>query len=273
MNIKNTVRSYIQRACSIRSLTLILIWVYMLDTLLQGYRVQAAAYGVRDAFAILPFVQADGYFLKVMLIGVLCFFSNAPFMNRNEMYVILRTGRRRWGRRNIGYIFACSIVLAVLLAVISTLMILPAANFSNHWGSLYKTLALQSGTLVFPIVDEAMIRYTPVQLMGCIILIDSLAFSFMGMFLYTLSLYSNRILTYLLTIILIFLPTIEAFIPWSIVYYSPFSWINPQKWRYGTMLEYPNLTYIMTAYIFLLFLLVLASQKKMDSVEWNETEE
>lgn len=39
---------------------------------------------------ILPFVQADGYFLKVMLIGVLCFFSNAPFMNRNEMYVILR---------------------------------------------------------------------------------------------------------------------------------------------------------------------------------------
>ena len=152
-------------------------------------------------------------------------------------------------------------------------MILPAANFSNHWGSLYKTLALQSGTLVFPIVDEAMIRYTPIQLMGCIILIDSLAFSFMGMFLYTLSLYSNRILTYLLTIILIFLPTIEAFIPWSIVYYSPFSWINPQKWRYGTMLEYPNLTYIMTAYIFLLFLLVLAARKKMDSVEWNETEE
>lgn len=273
MKIKNTIRSYLQRACSIQSLTLLLIWLCMLDLDLQGYRQQATAYGVKDTFAILPFLQGDGYFLKIMLLGVLCFFSNAPFMNRSEMYVILRVGRKRWGERNIGYIFVCSIALSLILAVMSILLILPVTDFSVQWGKLYKTLAVHGNMIGFPILNEMMSLYTPLVLMGVIFVLDALAFAVIGMMLYTLSLYMNRIMTYLLTIIVVFLPTIEHNIKWSIVYFSPFSWINPGKWRYGTMLDQPDFTYMITAYLLMLFLLVIAAQHKISTVEWHEKEE
>lgn len=266
MKLKNNI-------CSFRTLTLLLVWIYMLDLNLQGYRSAVEALGIKDTFAILPFVQTDGYFTKVMLVGVLCFFSNAPFMNRAEMYVMIRTGRAGWGRRNIGYIFFSSALLAFILDIISILMILPAVNWSISWGSAYKTLAVDGGTLGFQILDEAMNTYTPLQLMLLIFLVDSLAFAVMGMLLYTLSLHISRVWSYFITFGCVFLTTMEAFIPFSVIYYSPFSWIDPKKWRYGTMLDKPNLIYIFTAYVFLLFILILVSQKRIRTVEWNANEE
>ena len=142
-----------------------------------------------------------------------------------------------------------------------------------EWGTLYKTLSVYGERLKFLIPHETMQYYKPLQLLGMIFAVDSLAFAFMGMLLYTLSLCLERVWAYFIAIILIFLPTAEGFIPWSIVYWSPFSWIDPKKWRYGTALEQPNITYIITAYLFLLFLLVLIAQRRADAVEWNEKEE
>ena len=107
MNIRANLDNFIHRICSLRSVTLFVTWICMLDIELGVFREEASALGVKDTFVILPFVQTDMYFSKVILLGVLCFFSNAPFMDKSEMYVISRIGRKRWGMRNIQYIFFC----------------------------------------------------------------------------------------------------------------------------------------------------------------------
>ncbi|MBO5303510.1 MAG: hypothetical protein J6A92_05615 [Lachnospiraceae bacterium] len=273
MKLKNSREAYFHRWCSFRTLTLLFIWIYLLDLNLQGYRDIAKMWGETDTFAILPFLQTDTYFTKLLLTGVLCFFSNAPFMNRSELYVVIKTGRKNWGKRNIGYIVSSSILLAVVLQVLSMLMILPTITWTNSWGSIYKTLAVRGSELGFNFSDAAMDVYTPLQLIIYVFLIDILAFTFMGMLLYTLSLYISRIGSYLVTIGCIFVTTMEAFVPFSISYYSPFSWIDLEMWRYGTSLDKPNLVYIFTAYIFVIFVLCMLAQKRICTVEWNEKEE
>ena len=107
MNVRAELDTFIHRICSLRSVTLLVAWICMLDITLGAFRDEAAALGVKDTFVVLPFVQTDMYFSKVILLGVLCFYSNAPFMEKGEMYAVLRTGRNRWGRRNIRYNKKC----------------------------------------------------------------------------------------------------------------------------------------------------------------------
>ena len=90
MNIRANLDNFIHRICSLRSVTLFVTWICMLDIELGVFREEASALGggVKDTFVILPFVQTDMYFSKVILLGVLCFFSNAPFMDKSEEYTV-----------------------------------------------------------------------------------------------------------------------------------------------------------------------------------------
>lgn len=273
MTVKSNLQNFLRRIISVRSLTLLLIWIYMLDLDLKSYREAAMALEIKDTFAILPFVQADGYLTKVILMSVVCFFSNAPFMSRGEMPVILRIGRERWGKRNIAYIFASGAVLALLLVILSVVLILPTVCISNAWGGLYKTFAFKDEELAFGILDGILNTYTPAAVMGFTFLVDTLAFATIGMLVYACSLYVPRIYGFFVTGLIVFLPTMENVLPFSIRYFSPFSWIEPDKWRYGTALDNPNMTYIITAFLFINFILILLAQRGIYKVEWNSRDE
>lgn len=86
-------------------LTLLIIWGFMVDDMLRLYRNLAMELNVKDSFAILPFIQNDDFFMKVVLLSVLCFYSNAPFMERNELYFVQRIGKSG-GEVEIFFIFS-----------------------------------------------------------------------------------------------------------------------------------------------------------------------
>lgn len=117
MNLQSKIQNLYCRMKSMRFLTLLIIWGFMVDDMLRLYRNLAMELNVKDSFAILPFIQNDDFFMKVVLLSVLCFYSNAPFMERNELYFVQRIGKKRWGSRNIFYIFGSSILLAVILVL------------------------------------------------------------------------------------------------------------------------------------------------------------
>ena len=142
MNLQSKIQNLYCRMKSMRFLTLLIIWGFMVDDMLRLYRNLAMELNVKDSFAILPFIQNDDFFMKVVLLSVLCFYSNAPFMERNELYFVQRIGKKRWGSRNIFYIFGSSILLAVILVLLSILLNFPAVDFSNSWGSLYRTVSV-----------------------------------------------------------------------------------------------------------------------------------
>lgn len=272
MNIRTTLDNFFHRIRSLRSVTLLLIWLCMLDIELGIFREEALMLGEKDTFVILPFIQADGYFSKVILIGVLCFFSNAPFMDKSEIYVISRIGRGRWGMRNIIYVFMSSILLSLLFVCLSSLTIFPVANLSNEWGKIYHTFSAAGiGSAVY-ISGKTIAAFAPFQLLAHIVIIDTLVFALLGMLLYTFSLYLPRICGYLFAIMLAFLPTMD-WIPFDTQYFSPCSWINPGSWRYGQDMNYPSLIYIYTALLLLLVVLGWAGQSRIHRAAWVNREE
>lgn len=233
----------------------------------------AMTLGLKDSFAILPHVQNDFYFNKIMLLGGMIFFADIPFMSGEELYVVLKIGKEKWSQINCCYIVLSGILLSTLLTVLSLLTILPAISLKNEWGTLYQTFAF-SGTAGCVIINaSAMSYYSPYALMLNIFLIDALTFAFMGMLLYTLSLFVSKIWSYVIVVVLIFLQSVFGKMGLVLDNFLPFSWISVSHWRFGYDRRRPDLIYIYTAFCMLLFLLAVISEWKIKRMDWVSKEE
>lgn len=233
----------------------------------------AMTLGLKDSFAILPHVQNDFYFNKIMLLGGMIFFADIPFMSGEELYVVLKIGKEKWSQINCCYIVLSGVLLSTLLTVLSLLTILPAISLKNEWGTLYQTFAF-SGTADCVIINsKAMSYYSPYALMLNIFLIDALTFAFMGMLLYTLSLFVSKIWSYVIVVVLIFLQSVFGKMGLVLDNFLPFSWISASHWRFGYDRHRPDLIYIYTAFCMLLFLLAVISEWKIKRMDWVSKEE
>lgn len=233
----------------------------------------AMTLGLKDSFAILPHVQNDFYFNKIMLLGGMIFFADIPFMSGEELYVVLKIGKEKWSQINCCYIVLSGVLLSTLLTVLSLLTILPAISLKNEWGTLYQTFAF-SGTAGCVLINaSAMSYYSPYALMLNIFLIDALTFAFMGMLLYTLSLFVSKIWSYVIVVVLIFLQSVFGKMGLVLDNFLPFSWISASHWRFGYDRRRPDLIYIYTAFCMLLFLLAVISEWKIKRMDWVSKEE
>lgn len=227
----------------------------------------AMTLGLKDSFAILPHVQNDFYFNKIMLLGGMIFFADIPFMSGEELYVVLKIGKEKWSQINCCYIVLSGVLLSTLLTVLSLLTILPAISLKNEWGTLYQTFAF-SGTAGCVLINaSAMSYYSPYALMLNIFLIDALTFAFMGMLLYTLSLFVSKIWSYVIVVVLIFLQSVFGKMGLVLDNFLPFSWISASHWRFGYDRHRPDLIYIYTAFCMLLFLLAVISEWKIKRMD------
>lgn len=120
---------------------------------------------------------------------------------------------------------------------------------------------------------SAMSYYSPYALMLNIFLIDALTFAFMGMLLYTLSLFVSKIWSYVIVVVLIFLQSVFGKMGLVLDNFLPFSWISASHWRFGYDRHRPDLIYIYTAFCMLLFLLAVISEWKIKRMDWVSKEE
>lgn len=213
-----------------------------------------------------------GYVRSKVLI---CFFSDIPFMQRDEMYCLARLGRKKWGYSNLIVIACSGVILSLLLFLLSILQVLPVGRLQNDWGSVFHSFAVWKNDLALglEINYAAMYAYTPFQLAVRVLIVDALAFTFLGMLLYTVSLCFSRMAAYAAAVIVVFLPSIIAKFPqYSLLSYSPFSWIEPANWRYEGNLDCPDMVYICIGFLLLIFLLAVVAQGRIKKVDWKEKE-
>lgn len=260
---------------SIRMLLVLIIWFFMMDLYLSGYREYVMSLGEKDTIVILPFLQNGFYFTKTILLGSICFFSDIPFMQRDEMYCLARLGRKKWGYSNLIVIACSGVILSLLLFLLSILQVLPVGRLQNDWGSVFHSFAVWKNDLALglEINYAAMYAYTPFQLAVRVLIVDAPAFTFLGMLLYTVSLCFSRMAAYAAAVIVVFLPSIIAKFPqYSLLSYSPFSWIEPANWRYEGNLDCPDMVYICIGFLLLIFLLAVVAQGRIKKVDWKEKE-
>lgn len=228
--------------------------------------------GIKTNPLIFPFFSSDPVKQLILLAGIVFLFSDAPFINKNQPYIILRSKRISWVLGQILYIVMASAIYFLFLMLVSILVLLPYATFAtNGWGKIIHTLAQTDAgaqiKLQFGITKEITTFYSPFEAFGLSFLLHWGAACFLGLILFVINLNFNRMLGLVGGGVILFFdllvtnmlsPTFYHFSPVSL---SRLSVLDPM----GVSL-FPNLTYpfvFFSVSIVVLSALLIVSIKKV----------
>ena len=229
---------------------------------------------------ILPFIEQNVYCLFVYGISVVYFYSNIPFTQRHEMYVLMRQGRSRWVFAKILRICMSAIMLSIIEFVLSVLLLLPRVEWTVKWGRLYNSLAMTSagsdyGVKLF-FSYEIINENSPIKTILIFWIILCIATGLIGMIMFVLSIYINRTAAVAVGTFFSVLPVVFANLYLSkewIGFISPLSWLDLLL-LYGKICKrFPSLLQIIIAAVVLMPILSAVSLIGIRSKDLSWTNE
>lgn len=230
-------------------------------------RKNAAALGSDVSMWIFPLLYLDRYMKLVFTLPVVLMFSNAPFIDKNQTFVMMRTSRVKWLCGQILYIVAASAVYYLFIFLLSVLSTVFIADLSLDWGGTFYSLAYGGVTIPDDILKVQVPKiivefFTPVQACFFTFLLSWLAAVFLGMivFFFNLVTQSRNI-----GIVVSF-----AFVVWAFMVkdtfglgryrkISPISWNTLDNLDVGGLTAYPTFTYCVCVFSVSILLLIVGS--------------
>jgi len=185
--------------------------------------------GIRTNPLIFPFFSNNPVKQLILLAGIIFLFSDAPFINKNQPYIIIRSKRISWVLGQILYIVMASAIYFLFLMLVSILVLFPYATFAtNGWGKIIHTLAQTNvGSqikLQFGITKEITTFYSPFQAFGLSFLLNWGVACFLGLVLFVINLKFNRMLGLVAGgVILFFDLLVTNMLPPTFYHFSPVS--------------------------------------------------
>jgi hypothetical protein len=155
--------------------------------------------GIKTNPLLFPFYSGDPVKKLILLAGVIFLFSDAPFINKNQPYIIIRSKRVTWVLGQILYIVMAGAVYFLFLMSVSILALLPDATFATDgWGKIVHTLAQTNAGaqihLQFGITKEITTFYSPFEAFALSFLLNWGAACFLGLLLFAINLKFNRMI-------------------------------------------------------------------------------
>ncbi|MDE6920789.1 MAG: hypothetical protein K2P89_12950, partial [Lachnospiraceae bacterium] len=95
----------------------------------------ATPWGILFAFSGL-------YFNLIFIVGAIYLYARVPFMERWQMYQLIRLGRQKWIGIQIFKIVAASFLYTAAVLASGVLIMMPRTEWKGEWGNLYRTLAV-----------------------------------------------------------------------------------------------------------------------------------
>ena len=178
---------------------------------------------------IFPFFSSDPVKQLVLLSGVVFLFSDAPFINSNQLYVIARSKRRPWALGQVFYILLASALYFLILMGVSVLVLLPYASFeTNGWGKIVNTLAqTDAGAqlhLQFAVPMKIVSNYTPLEAFGLSFLLCWGVGCFLGLVMFVINLKFNKRVGLAVSAVILFLDLLAInMFPVKYLHFSPVS--------------------------------------------------
>lgn len=109
--------------------------------LFQGFQDYAAAVGGPVAVWLLPLLPGAQNRYVLILLAFVMLISDAPFRNRQQQFVLQRTGKALWIRGQLLYLLMLSALFTLALWVLTWVFLLPQVSFAPEWGTVLQTAA------------------------------------------------------------------------------------------------------------------------------------
>lgn len=231
---------------------------------------------------VLPFLLTSPPFMCIYYFCVIYVNSDIPFMQRSQLYQLVRIGRRKWTNAKVCGLFLRSFSIIIITFLISFITLLPNIDFSNRWGKLEYTATLTGDQIAlkfgYMFSDEIFVSFTPLQITLITIIICALINMFLSMSMFAISLYCSKSVAIAfgtINVILVFVTkNIHPMVRYQIARFVPLSWIQIAKintrslgWCWLPSLPY-MLIFLGTA-ILLLYGVIYYKIQKIDYVWEN----
>ena len=186
--------------------------------------------GERVTPFLFPFFLNGRFCAALVFAGILLFFVDAPFYDKEKLFVMIRSGRTKWVVGQIFYIIAVSVGYMLSWVAISILMLASKITFSNEWGRVWTTLALTGKTyemgFSFYITPDLIMNYRPIQAVLLVFMMSCLICIFYGMCMWLLNMYFGKIISLSIIMASVLLVTRVQYMPAWMMYLVPSGWAD-----------------------------------------------
>ncbi len=209
---------------------------------------------------IFPFLYTQYYVKLLFFFPLILIFSNAPFVDNNELYVIIRSGRIKWSIAQILYIIISTAIYFFLVILFSIIFNLNIICITDEWGKVLNTLANTDAADQFNIgfkPDKNIINlFSPIQAMWFTFLHSWISGIILGLIIFLFNMIFKGFGTFISSIVLVFSAIASKEL--SLVKYSPVTWSTLNYLHIHINDNFPSYGYIGVFYSVSIFLLILA---------------
>lgn len=255
-NLRKWASDY--RMWTIAALLIIMVQIYVDDM-----QKVADLLGTKISMWIFPFLYVQYHTKVIFTLPVVLMFCNAPFTDKNQLFVCTRTGRIKWLSGQVLYILIASAVYYLFIVLITFTSTLLVAEPSLDWG---KTLYMIANSNVaskaeayFLNVPNLILEYfSPVQAVFFTFLTSWLSAVLLGIIIFFCNLVSStRFIGILVSSLLVVWTVLVSMGGWiDYVRFSPISWNTLNNIDVGNMTAKPAFAYCMCVYGGLIVMLI-----------------
>ena len=280
-------KSYLKNASVIKilnskTITFIILYVLFIWNMSKPYLKFVIEKGEGMTWCIFPFLMTSYYLIGMFYFGVIYINSDVPFMQYENLYQVIRTGRKRWALYQLTGIFIRSVFITFAVVIGSIIPFVGHLLISNDWGKVAYTLAntrrldgfYKENMVMFRFYPEAVMKFTPVKLMLVTMLICMLITTLIGVLMYFISLYLGIIMAVSLSFAsVILLYVVENTMPAARLAAAklvPFYWIEValMHTKNNGYTRLPSLGYMITVLIVVIAILSLLIYRKIMKMEF-----
>ncbi|MBO6155437.1 MAG: hypothetical protein J6O60_08370 [Lachnospiraceae bacterium] len=210
---------------------------------------------------------------------IVCYLlSEIPFFNANELFTIMRMGRRKWFATKAVSMAITLFLFTCCSFVVCFMSLFPDISITNEWGKVIMTLAYSANymgyiTLICNPSPEIVGEYQPYDAIGLCFIMVWLVSLLLGLMMYAISIYWNRFAAIVIASVVCMLGLSEqlfitcGFLP----YLSVCMWYRLST--YGTLIMgdiyYPELSPYVILLVIMLVTLTTASAIKIKHTEFD----
>ena len=89
---------------------------------------------------LFPYFFSNSTTLLLFMLAFVLYLCDAPFLDQQQVFVLLRTGRQKWTVGQLLYIAAASFAFFLAIFFLSLIFTWPHLQFMNDWGKIIGTL-------------------------------------------------------------------------------------------------------------------------------------
>lgn len=220
----------------------------------------ASTLGVKATPFAFVFFMDDSYIVYMMALCLILLFCDAPFIDLQQPYIMIRSGKKKWLSGQILYILIASLLFSIFIVFVSVLVLLPNITFDGGWGKVWGTLAQTDAAAQFyvrlGVPYEIILNYAPLEALLVTLFMSWLIFTFTGLVMFIINLNSSRIYGAIAGTLLATLPFASLFLPWWVNYISPYRWIGLNLIDTYALSVFPTRAYAISFLVIGIFLCV-----------------